>query len=128
MSEIFGANIPFVTFCDIEPIVSDKGRTRLEVTVEPHHANQMGVAHGGLIVTLLDVAMGSAARSVADANVVTVDLQTAFMAPARGRLSGEGTVVRAGRSLIFVEGEVRDAGGQLVAKASSVFKVSRGSA
>jgi uncharacterized protein (TIGR00369 family) len=127
MSDIFGADIPFVGFCGIEPIVSDKGRTRLEVTLEPHHANQMGVAHGGLVMTLLDVAMGSAARTHADANVVTVDMQTAFVAPARGRISGEGKVVKAGRSLVFVEGEVRDAAGELLAKGSSVFKVARAS-
>ena len=125
VSDIFGANIPFVGFCAIEPILSDRLRTRLEVTVEPHHANQMGVAHGGVLMTLLDVAMGSAARAHVDANVVTVDMQTAFIAPARGRLAGEGRVVRAGRSLVFVEGDVRDAAGEIVAKGTSVFKVAR---
>lgn len=125
-ADIFGANIPFVGYCGIEPIHTGKEGTRLEVDVGAHHVNQMGVAHGGLLMTLLDVAMGSAARAHADANVVTVDMQTAFLAPARGRLIGEGRVVRAGRSIVFVEGEVRDASGQLVAKASSVFKVARG--
>ena len=62
---------------------------------------------------------------MSNANVVTVDMQTAFMAPARGRISGEGRVVRAGRSLVFVEGDVRDAKGELVAKGTSVFKVAR---
>lgn len=125
MPDIFGTDIPFVSFCGIEPIVSDKGRTRLEVTLDPHHMNQMGVAHGGLLMTLLDVAMGSAARSQVGANVMTVDMQTAFVAPARGRVAGEGRVVRAGRSLVFVEGDVRDEAGELVAKGTSVFKVSR---
>ena len=125
MSDIFGTAIPFVTFCDIEPILSEAGRTRLEVTLDTHHMNQMGVAHGGLLMTLLDVAMGSAARSQVGANVMTVDMQTAFVAPARGRLAGEGRVVRAGRSLVFVEGEVRDEAGEVVAKGTSVFKVSR---
>ena len=124
-ADIFGANIPFVGYCEISPIKTGKDGTRLEVEVAPHHANQMGVAHGGLLMTLLDVAMGSAARAHADANVMTVDMQTAFLAPARGKLVGEGRVVRAGRSLVFVEGDVRDASGQLVAKASSIFKVAR---
>ena len=52
-------------------------------------------------------------------------MQTAFIAPARGRLAGEGRVVRAGRSLVFVEGDVRDAAGEIVAKGTSVFKVAR---
>lgn len=124
-ADIFGANIPFVGYCGIVPIRTGKDGTRLEVEIGDHHANQMGVAHGGLLMTLLDVAMGSAARVHADANVMTVDMQTAFVAPARGRLSGEGRVVRAGKSLVFVEGDVRDADGQLVAKGTSVFKVAR---
>ncbi|MDE2578711.1 MAG: PaaI family thioesterase [Hyphomicrobiales bacterium] len=122
MTDIFGADIPFVRFCGIEPIDCAPGRSHLEVTIEPHHANQMGVAHGGLLMTLLDVAMGSAARLAAGANVITVDLQTAFLAPAAGRLAGRGRVVRAGKSLLFVEGEVTDAAGELVARGSSVFK------
>ena len=124
-ADIFGANIPFVGYCGIVPIRTGKDGTRLEVEIGAHHANQMGVAHGGLLMTLLDVAMGSAARAHADANVMTVDMQTAFVAPARGRLAGEGRVVRAGKSLVFVEGDVRDADGQLVAKGTSVFKVAR---
>lgn len=124
-ADIFGANIPFVGYCDIKPVKSDKTSTRLEVTVDPHHANQMGVAHGGLLMTLLDVAMGSAARAHVETNVVTVDMQTAFFAPARGHLTGEGRVTRAGKSIVFVEGDVRDAEGQIVAKGTSVFKVAR---
>ena len=124
-ADIFGANIPFVGYCGIEPVSTGKDGTRLEVDIDAHHANQMGVAHGGLLMTLLDVAMGSAARAHVDANVMTVDMQTAFMAPARGRISGVGRVVRAGRSLVFVEGDVRDAEGQLLAKGTSVFKVTR---
>ena len=71
--DIFGADIPFVRFCDIEPIEAANGRSRLEVTVKPHHGNQMGVAHGGLLMTLLDVCMGSASRSAVGRNVVTVE-------------------------------------------------------
>ncbi len=124
-ADIFGANIPFVGYCGIRPINSGKDGTRLEVDIDAHHGNQMGVAHGGLLMTLLDVAMGSAARAHVEANVMTVDMHTAFTAPARGKLVGEGRVVRAGKSLVFVEGDVRDASGELVAKASAIFKVAR---
>ena len=48
----------------------------------------MGVAHGGLLMTLLDVAMGSAARAHVDGNVVTVDMQVAFLAPGTGAALG----------------------------------------
>jgi uncharacterized protein (TIGR00369 family) len=74
---------------------------------------------------MLDVAMGSAARLASGSSVITVDMQSAFLAPGRGDLSAEGRVVRPGRSLIFCEGEVRDAEGALIAKASGLFKVAK---
>ena len=125
IADIFGADIPFVGYCGIEPIESGGGRSRLEVTVERHHANQMGVAHGGLLMTLLDVCMGSAARSAVGSNVITVDMQTAFTAPATGRLFGQGRVVRAGKSLVFVEAEIANADGDIVCRGTSVFKTAK---
>jgi uncharacterized protein (TIGR00369 family) len=125
ITDIFGADIPFVGFCGIEPIEAGGGRSRLEVEVKPHHGNQMGVAHGGLLMTLLDVCMGSAARSAAGSNVVTVDMQVAFMLPASGRLVGQGRVVRAGKSLVFVEADIANASGDLVCRGTSVFKTAR---
>ena len=90
-----------------------------------HHGNQMGVAHGGLLMTLLDVCMGSAARSAVGSNVITVDMQTAFIAPASGRLVGQGRVVRAGKSLIFVEADITNAEGDLVCRGTAVFKTAK---
>ncbi|MFV0281272.1 MAG: PaaI family thioesterase [Rhodoblastus sp.] len=125
ITDIFGADIPFVGYCAIEPISSGGGRSRLEVTVEKHHANQMGVAHGGLLMTLLDVCMGSAARSSVASNVITVDMQTAFLAPASGRLVGQGKVVRAGKSLVFVEAEITNAEDDVVCRGTAVFKTAK---
>ena len=125
IADIFGADIPFVGFCGIEPIESGGGRSRLEVEVQRHHGNQMGVAHGGLLMTLLDVCMGSAARSAVGFNVLTVDMQTAFLAPATGRLVGQGRVVRAGKSLVFVEAEIANAEGDLVCRGTAVFKTAK---
>jgi uncharacterized protein (TIGR00369 family) len=126
MPDIFGAHIPFVHFCGIEPVSSEPGRTRLRVKLEEHHMNQLGIAHGGITMTLLDVALGTAARSGDDKSaVMTLDLQTQFIAPGRGTLSAEGRVVKSGRSLVFVEADVHDEAGTLVAKASGIFKSTR---
>jgi len=124
--DIFGAHIPFVHFCGIEPISSEPGRTRLQVILEEHHMNQLGIAHGGITMTLLDVALGTAARSGNNKSaVMTLDMQTQFIAPGRGTLAAEGRIVRSGRSLVFVEADVHDAAGTLVAKASAIFKSTR---
>ena len=60
--DIFGADIPFAGHCGIEALGFSDGRTRLRARARPEHVNNLGIAHGGLICTLLDVAMGTAAR------------------------------------------------------------------
>ena len=120
---IFGADIPFAEHCGIEEIGLFDGRTRLRLVVTPCHANNFGIVHGGLTCTLLDVAMGTVARVTAGRPVMTLDMQVAFLSPGRGVLLGEGRVIRAGRSILFCEAEVRtEAEGDLVARATGVFK------
>ncbi|MCZ2982459.1 PaaI family thioesterase, partial [Acinetobacter baumannii] len=72
--------------------------------------------------TLLDVALGTAARLSAARPVVTLDMQTRFLAPGRDVLLAEGRVTRAGRSVIFCEAEIRDVQGELVASATGLLK------
>ena len=120
--EIFGAVIPFADHCGIEPLDIGDGRSRLRLALRPKHGNNLGIAHGGLICTLLDIAMGTAARSKVMRPVMTLDMQASFLAPGRGVLLAEGRVLRAGRSVVFCEAEVRDEAGALVARASGLFK------
>jgi uncharacterized protein (TIGR00369 family) len=122
MSSIFGAEIPFAHLCGIEAVSVENGVTRLRVLLTPDHVNNFGVPHGGLIATLLDIAMGTAARLAAGAPVMTLDMHVAFLGVGAGALTAEGRVIRAGRSILFTEAEARSANGRLVAKASGVFK------
>ena len=120
---IFGADIPFATMCGVETIGVTDGRTRLRVPARPEHTNHLGIVHGGLICTLLDIAMGTAARCTIGTPVMTLDMQASFIGPGRGVLLAEGRVLRAGRSILFCEAEITAEGtGELIAKASGVFK------
>ncbi len=123
---VFGAEIPFAAHCGIEEIGSAEGCTRLRMRAGPEHANNLGIIHGGAICTLLDICMGTAARTAIGAPVMTIDMQAAFLAPGRGDLFGEGRVVRAGGAIVFTEADVRDAAGRLVARSSGVMKKARG--
>jgi uncharacterized protein (TIGR00369 family) len=123
--DIFGAHIPFVHFCGIEPISSEPGRTRLRVKLQNHHMNQLGIAHGGVTLTLLDVTLGTAARSIMESAVMTLDMQTQFISPGRGTLIAEGRILKAAHTVVFVEADVHDEQGTLVAKATGIFKPAR---
>ena len=125
MQDYFGTPIAFPDFCGLKPVHAEPGKVILSLDLQPHHANQLGIPHGGVLLTLLDTALGCSARVTTGHTVMTVDIQTAFIAPGKGKLTAEGRVVRAGRSLVFTEGEVRDASGQIIAKATAVMKTIR---
>ncbi|MGB8276432.1 MAG: PaaI family thioesterase [Methylovirgula sp.] len=123
MDDYFGLDIPFARHCGIKALSFEEGRTRLSLALSAASTNQFGIFHGGALLTLLDIAMGSAARVTVGAWVVAVDMQTAFIAPGLGDVIGEGHVIRAGRSLVFCEGEIRDKEGVLIAKGSGLYKI-----
>ena len=99
------------------------GTARFEMDASPErHANPMGTLHGGVYCDLADAAMGYAyAATLAEGeSFTTVELKINFLRAVRqGRLTAEAKVVKAGGALGFVECEVKDQTGQLVAKAAS---------
>ncbi len=117
--------IPFMAHCGITFLESASGVIRVTAQTAPVVTNTRGKAHGGLLMTMLDIALGCAARdAVAGAeSFITVDLHVAFLAAGEGTLVAEGRVLRAGGSLVFCEGEVRDDEGVMLARASGVFKL-----
>ncbi len=119
---IFGADVPFAEHCGIREIEFLDGRTRLRLLAVPSLSNNVGALHGGLVCTLLDVAMGSAARCSIGEPVVTLGMNVSFLAAANSDLTAEGRVVRSGGSVFFCEAEARDQTGALVAKSSGIFK------
>ena len=119
---VFGVDIPFVAHCGIEALEVVDGRTRLQLAPGPASVNHLGIVHGGRLATLADVAMGSAARVACGRAVLTLDMQVAFLSPGRGPLVAEGRIVRAGRSVLFCEAEVRDEAGELVVRATGLMK------
>ena len=103
---------------------AEKGRIAFSLDLRPEHCNSIGVAHGGMVLTLLDVVLSGAARSYQPdfTRAATLDLSTNFISPGRGRLTARARVLRGGRSIVFCEGEIVDASGNLVAKAIGSFK------
>ena len=116
--------VPFLEFCGVRNEPAPDGLARLSVEVRPEIGNTRGHAHGGLMMTMLDVALGRAARnSVPGAyGFVTIDLHTSFLKPGTGRLVAEGRRTGGGRSIVFCAGEIRDEAGDIVATANGVFK------
>ena len=127
----FPLHIPFVEQLGLELHRFDGGHAELQVNLEAAHLNSWQVAHGGVLMTMLDVAMAHAARSIhADEpghgpGVVTVEMKTSFMRPAEGRLIAKGVLLHRSTTMAFCEGSVFDAAQQLCAHATGTFKYLR---
>ena len=123
MQESFGAYIPFVEMLGFEMVFFDDGQSEIRYTPEAEHMNSFNVTHGGAIMTLLDVSMATAARSVDKAlGVVTVEMKTSFMQPARGNLIAKGRLMHRSKSMAFTESTLFDEAGNACAHATGTFK------
>lgn len=117
--------IPFIDLIGLETVELKDGLARLALALRPELLNSFGTAHGGVLMTLLDVAMCQAARTQHpdSQGVMTIDMSTSFMAAGKGRLLAEGRVLKPGRATIFAEAEIRDEGGALVAKSIGTVRI-----
>ena len=126
MSIGFGVEIPFVTHLGFELEKFENGESAIGYAPKPEHLNSFAVTHGGAIMTLLDVTLATAARSVQpDMGVVTIEMKTSFMQPAPGdgsRLTGRGRLMHRTATLAFTEATLFDAQGKACAHATGTFK------
>jgi uncharacterized protein (TIGR00369 family) len=95
----------------------------------PQHANPMGTLHGGVLCDVADAAMGMAFASTlaADESFTTMSLSINFFRPVwQARLRAEARVINRGKTVGYLECDVTDQDGKLVAKANSTCFVLRG--
>ncbi len=122
----FGVRIPFVDHLGFELRLFDDGHSELGYSPKPEHLNSFDVTHGGALMTLLDVTMAAAARSVQkDMGVVTIEMKTTFMQPARGALTGKGRLMHRTATMAFVEATIFDEAERACAHSTGTFKYVR---
>jgi uncharacterized protein (TIGR00369 family) len=133
----FKVHIPFVEAQGFELLRFEDGEADIALTPRDDHQNGWGVLHGGVTMTLLDVAMAHAARSVGVAagqgdgapvdlrGVVTIEMKTSFMRPALGRVLAKGKLLTQTPTMAFCEGSLFGADGEHLAHATGTFKYLR---
>jgi uncharacterized protein (TIGR00369 family) len=105
------------------------GRATVVLVAGPQHANPMGTLHGGILCDIADAAMGIAFASTLapEESFTTVELKINFLRTVwQAQLKAEGTVVRRGGTIGYVECAITDEKNRLVAKAASTCMVLRG--
>jgi len=122
-------DVPVARLIGFEAKKIADGRATVRLSAGPQHANPMGTLHGGILCDIADAAMGMAFASTLGPgeSFTTVELKINFFRPVwEAQLKAESRVVRRGRNLGYVECEITDDKGRLIAKAASTCLALRG--
>jgi uncharacterized protein (TIGR00369 family) len=106
----------------------EEGRIQIEFAVKDDFMHPGGAVQGGIVTAYLDMCMAMAAHTLFDTGefFTTSALTVNFLAPITdGPVLAEGTVLKKGRSTVFLEAAVRDGRGRDYAHATSVGSIRR---
>jgi uncharacterized protein (TIGR00369 family) len=111
---------------ELVSIDPDAGTIEVAFTASEQFLNPIGVIQGGFLAAMLDDTMGPAlvATLGPGQSAPTADLHVQFLRPARpGRLTGRGRIVRRGKDIAFLAGELSDEYGEVVATATATAQI-----
>ena len=100
---------------------------RPELALEPKHLNRSGVVHGGVLATMLDVALGYAGIYTAEPGrirrAVTLTMTTSYLGQVKsGILSCVAQRRGGGKTIYMATGEILDEAGTLIALGEGTFR------
>lgn len=110
----------------------ENGFGALRVDLEMHHVNPMQLIHGGLYISMLDVALAMTGSYRPAPNPLTpgltLSLTTQFLSAATlddRYLIAEARRTGGGKYVFFADGAVKASSGRIIATASGIFKPGR---
>jgi acyl-CoA thioesterase len=123
----------FSELLGFELVHREDGMAKVRVLVEPRHANTNGIAHGGVLTSVMDTACGAAIAyqpSIDGKGVTTVSLQVTYLGPT---FVGDSVTATArcrgrGRRLVALDIEARNQKEELVAIGMCTLRVRSSSA
>ncbi|WP_034156635.1 PaaI family thioesterase [Sphingomonas sp. ERG5] len=104
----------------------ETGTVRVAMEGKPAFCNPGGNIQGGFLAAMLDDTLGPTVlvKSGGAHYCATIDLNVSYLAPARpGLFTGVGRIVQMGKTIAFLEGELFDAEGGCVARATASARV-----
>lgn len=96
----------------------------IELEADERHLHDMGTVHGGVILSLLDIAMSRAVRATLEPRsyMPTIELSASFLRPLeKGRISVSGKVLVGSKRLSRVEGRLFDSADRTSAIGRATF-------
>lgn len=122
---------PFSEFLGLSNPVAEEGRFESSTTASPWFSSPAGTVYGGFLTLLVDGVVSGAVNTVIPANstFASLDLKVSFLRPVMPDsrpLHARAKVVHKGRSLVVADGEVLNADGKVVVRATSSAAVMEG--
>ena len=117
-------DVPFLKLLGVRCLRAALGEGEVVLSLKPEHNNSWEVAHGGVLLTLMDVGMAIAARAAdtGGRGVVTIELKTNFMQAAKGIIRVAAKTVHVTATLAFVEAKLYDERDAVCCMGSATFK------
>lgn len=106
----------------------DQGTIEVSFTAREQFLNPVGLVQGGFLAAMLDDTLGPALVATLGPGefAPTTDLHVQFLRPVRpGRLVGRGRIVRRGKDVGFLAGELVNEEGEIVATATATAQIRR---
>jgi uncharacterized protein (TIGR00369 family) len=125
ISTIFRTS-PFPAHLGMRLTSLDLDRATVQLELKDFHLQLFGIAHGGVLATLVDTATYWAVylRLPGGAGLVNVDLKLNYLkAASHGMLRAEGYAIRNGRTLCYSEASVFDSENDRIAHGTSTLMV-----
>lgn len=118
---------PFQKHMGIETVEAAEGRTMLRYRFAAEHGNRKGDVHGGVLATIMDLAISQAIRSLRPdlAGLSTINMTVNFLDTANGNLIARGKALKVGGSIAIGEATCETEDGRPVVQASAAFRLIR---
>jgi uncharacterized protein (TIGR00369 family) len=131
MADSFFANKPAPPAAETlgwELVSEDSEAGSIVIAFHPNQTmlNPRGTVQGGFVAAMLDDVMGPALVTLTNGAEVpiTLDMNVTFLNPVLpGRVIGKGRVIRRTRSTAFLEAELFDLEGELLARSTSTARI-----
>lgn len=107
---------------------ADKQTLIMHFHAGPELCHSGDIVQGGFVTGMLDATMSHAVIAMLNEAIIlpTLEIKVSFLDISRmGDLVASGTVLRVGKSIAFLEGQLRDPQGKLLATATSTARVIR---
>lgn len=127
----FPSKSNFAAFLGLNFLERGDGTSRVAIVVEDRHANTHGIAHGGVLTSLMDTACGAAVAyqpSTGGKGVTTVSLHVTYLKPTfvGDTITASAHCRGRGRRLVTLDVQAENQDGELVAIGLCTLRIRSG--